>query len=180
MRRPAVDVSVSIDDLLSDDYSWNTTGDDSDYMTSVTYLSDSEQPYRAARGGGSNTGGASNNETVKLTNIPPPPFPTPPKLTPVEQVMQNNPGSDVASLRNLTTSLAKEAIFGREELAKCSLSGRKNTGTLSAEKLNYIKTLVQSTVPNRSNVEFEHIWTLCRNSISKSCQTLRSSARKRL
>lgn len=173
-----MDGSLSIDDLLSDDYSWNTTGDDSDYMTSGTpHLSETEMPYRAIGGG---SGISSGGETVKPRNIPPPPFPTPPKLEPVEQVMQNNPGSDVASLRNLTTSLAKEAIFGRDELAKCSLSGRKNTGTLSAEKLNYIKTLVKSRVPNKSNVEFEHIWMLCRCSLSKSCQTLRSSARKRL
>ena len=105
-------------------------------------------------------------------SIPPPPFSTPPKLRPVEYVMNNNPGSDVASLRILTVALARDAIFGKEELATKSLSGRKNTGVLDPDKLNYIKTLTYSRIPQKSPVELEYIWTLCRTSLSKSCQTL--------
>ena len=41
--------------------------------------------------------------------------------------MANNTGTDVASLRQLTTALAHDAIYGREELAMKSLSGHKNT-----------------------------------------------------
>lgn len=110
--------------------------------------------------------------------IPPPPFKTPPKLQSVEQVMNNYTGTDVASLRILATALAKEAIFGREEMSKASLSGRKGTGTLSQEKLDYIKTLVKSRVSHKPAVEFEHIWSLCRSSLSKSCQALRHAKRK--
>ena len=54
------------------------------------------------------------NETQlqpKSKNIPPPPFSTPPKLKSVEQVMSDVPGSDVASLRLLTTALARNAIL---------------------------------------------------------------------
>ena len=98
----------------------------------------------------------------------------------VEEVLSKYVGSDVASLRNLATALARESIFGREEMAKKSLSGRKNTDILDKEKVDYIKTLVRSRVPNTSQVEFEHVWTLCRKSLSKSCQTLRNSAKKRL
>ena len=87
--------------------------------------------------------------------------------------MNDNAGSDIASLRALTTALAKDAIFGREELIKSSLSGRKNTGALSLEKL----TLVRSRIPNKTSVEFEYIWTLCRNSL---CQTLRTNAKRKL
>ena len=112
--------------------------------------------------------------------LPPPPFSTPPKLHPVEFVMQNHTGSDIASLRILTTALAREAIFGREELAHKSLSGRRNTSVLEQDKLDYIKTLVRSRVPNKSAVEFEHIWTLCRGSLSKSCQALRTSAKRKI
>ena len=56
--------------------------------------------------------------------LPPPPFSTPSKLKPVEEVMSNITGTDVASLRNLrnlrnlATSLARESIFGKDELAK--------------------------------------------------------------
>ena len=42
--------------------------------------------------------------------------------------MNDHGGTDVASLRNLTTALAGEA---KEELAKNSLSGRKNTEILN-------------------------------------------------
>ena len=107
------------------------------------------------------------------SKIPPPPFQTPPKLQSVEQVMQNSTGTDVASLRALAIALAKDAIYGKDEMAQSSLSGRKGTRTLSQDKLDYIKTLVRSRVPNKTQVEFEHYWTLCRASLSKSCQTLR-------
>ena len=110
--------------------------------------------------------------------IPPPPFKTPPKLRQVEEVMGDHGGTDIASLRNLTTALAREAIFGKEELAKKSLSGRRNTGILDKEKLGYIKTLVKSRVPGMTQVEFEHAWTLCRGSLSKSCQALRVSSKR--
>ena len=60
--------------------------------------------------------------------------------------MRNNGGTDLVSLRKLTTALAREAIFGREELSKKSLTGRKETEQLDKEKLDYIKTLVHSRV----------------------------------
>ena len=113
-------------------------------------------------------------------NIPPPPFRTPPKLQSIEQVMSNYTGTDVASLRVLATALARDAIFGREEMSSSSLSGRKGTGVLNQEKLNYIKTLVKTRVPGKPAVEFEHIWTLCRSSLSKSCQAIRHGAKRKL
>ena len=69
--------------------------------------------------------------------------------------MREYTGTDEISLRNLTTALARDAIFGRSELAKASLSGRKNTQVLDNEKLDYIKLLVRSRVPNMSKIEFE-------------------------
>ncbi len=113
-------------------------------------------------------------------NIPPPPFSTPPKLKTVEQVMSRYSGSDLASLRKLTTALAREAIFGRDVLAQKSLSGRKETEQLDKEKLDYIKTLVHSRVPNKSAVDFEDTWKWCRGSLSKSCQTLRNAKTKNI
>ena len=158
------------------DCHWNdSAGEDSDYLT----LTSMEVAYYSSRSD-TELPSAVSRERVTENNIPPPPFQTPPKLQPVEQVMKNQPGTDTASLRMLTTALAKDAIFGREDLLKCSLSGRNNTGTLPMEKLNYIKTLVQSRVPNKSQVEFEHIWSLCRSSLSKACQNLRKGARKKL
>ena len=112
--------------------------------------------------------------------VPQPTFNTPPKLIPVERVMMDNPGCDVASLRRLTTALAREAIFGKEALRKSSLSGKNQTGCLEKHKLDYIKAVVKSRVPNMPEVQFEGIWSKCRGSLSKSCQTLRVSAKKKL
>ena len=70
--------------------------------------------------------------------IPPPPFSTPPKLCTMKHVMNNNPGSDVASLRILTVALGRDAIFGKDKLATKSLSGRKNMAVLNPDKLNCI------------------------------------------
>ncbi len=72
--------------------------------------------------------------------------------------MSRYSGSDLASLRKLTTALAREAIFGREVLAQKRLSDRKETEQLDKEKLDYIKTLVHSRVPNKSAVDFEDTW----------------------
>ena len=94
--------------------------------------------------------------------------------------MNDHSGMDIQHLRELAIALAKDAIFGKEQLMKSSLSGRKHTDTLDQEKLEYIKMAVHSRVPNKSAEEFEHIWQLCRSSISKSCQTLRMNARKKL
>lgn len=94
--------------------------------------------------------------------------------------MHNNRGADVASLRRLTTALAREAIFGKVELAKRSLTGRNSTEELDKDKVNYIKMLVHSRVPKKSRIEFEDIWKLCKSSLSKSCQTLRNSAKKKI
>ena len=105
---------------------------------------------------------------------------TPPRLESAEQVMNNNPGTSMAALRSLAIALARDAIFGRETMAKCSLSGRKGTGHLDQNKLDYIKELVHLRVPSKT-VEFEHnIWTLCRLSISKSCQTIRGNYKRQL
>lgn len=60
------------------------------------------------------------------------------------------------------------------------MSGWKHTATLDNEKLDYIKMVVHSRVPNISQVEFELIWSMCQQSISKSCPTLRTMARRRL
>ena len=92
--------------------------------------------------------------------------------------MGENTGTSEKDLRSLTTALAREAIFGKEDMAKRSLSGRKNTVALDKRKVDYIKALVRSRVPSKSPIEFEYIWKQCRDSLSKSCQTIRTNKRK--
>ena len=124
----------------------------------------------------------SDTSTTSISNVSVqrPPFSTPPKLRPIEEVLGDHPGSSVANLRNLALSLAREAIFGKEQMIKCSLSGRKNTTCLDEKKLNYIKTVVRSRVPNMTQNEFDCIWGLCKSTISKSCQSLRNKTRRKL
>lgn len=110
--------------------------------------------------------------------IPQPPFSTPPKLLPVEKILEENPGKGETQLRQLTTALARDGVFGREALEKCSLSGRKRTDTLDPKKVDYIRSVIRSRVPEMSDVLFECLWTKCRQSLSKSCQALRTKARK--
>ena len=114
------------------------------------------------------------------TQPPPPPFNTPPKLRAVQEVMRDYPGTDVNSLRRLATGIAREAIFGKKELQQSSLSGKNRIGSLDKTKLDYIKNVVKSRVPNISLIEFEFVWKMCRTSISKSCQTLRIGAKRKL
>ena len=149
--------SLDYDDVFTSEYDWSTTDDDSDYLNSTTLdlcRSDSDEQSQSGTlgcvssiGRGCTSRGreaGSNQSSGSVANsIPPPPFATPPKLQPVEQVMNNYSGCDVASLRTLTTALARDAIFGREELSRSSLSGRKNTDILSLVKQEYIKTLVK-------------------------------------
>ena len=182
--------SIYIDD---ENFSWDT-GEDSDYMTSESntwnQVSVSSSCSSRLTSPGPLTSPQSFVQSPSVNSQPqpqsendsevilPPPFSTPPKLRTVETVLKDYKGKDVSTLRVLTVALAREAIFGRKEMARSSLSGRKNTALLDSQKLDYIKTLVRSRVSEKSQVEFEAIWTLCRSSLSKSCQTLRTTAKK--
>ena len=176
--------------ILDEFYNSFTDGEDSDYLTSHSLSLDCHTGKSTGEGQSVNSGisipleGSSGTHSSQPNSsgkgqyiIPPPPFSTPPKLKPVEEVMSDHAGSSVACLRNLTTALAKDSIVGRDDMAKKSLSGRKSTGVLKKEKLSYIKSLVKSRIPDKSQVEFEYIWTLRRNSLSKSCQTLRNASK---
>ena len=155
--------------------SWDAVTDDEIQLCHTRSNSVSSTPYL------SSSGSSSNEESVdRSSKFGPPPFKTPPKLQTIQDVLGDNPGTEVANLRNLAISLAKDAIFGKEEMMRCSLSGRKNTATLDEKKLKYIKTIIQSRVPRMSETEFEHLWLLCRGSISKSCQCLRTKAKRKL
>ena len=85
-----------------------------------------------------------------------------PKLQPVEKVMNDHPGNDVATLRELAIALACDAVFGREELIKNSFSVRKNIRGLDRKKLDYIKTVIHTRHPTMSDIiDFEQVCTLC-------------------
>ena len=134
---------------FSDDFDFDWTGSDSDYLTSqsgdpetqwstpVAYSSrDSSlsrsEPFASpsdvecveiiSSSSSEASRGVRPSQPALSKTIPQPPFKTPPKLRTVEQVMHNYSGTGLAALRKLTTALAREAIFGREALVKLSLS----------------------------------------------------------
>ena len=102
--------------------------------------------------------------------IPPPPFSTPPKLHAIEEVMRVIPGTDIASLRRLATAVAREVILGKKELQHSSLSGKKRTGSLDKSKLDYIKSILKSRVPNMRVLEY--YWSWSGQSADHHCQSL--------
>ena len=158
--------------------SWNLSTDDELSLSNISNQtrsnSISSTPFSDSSGSSTEIG------PTEYTNFGPPPFKTPPKLLEVQDVLADHPGTGIANLRNLAISLAKDAIFGKDEMMRCSLSGRKNTASLDAKKLQYIKTIIHSRVPRVSDAEFESLWILCRGSISKLCQGLRNKAKKKL
>ena len=85
--------------------------------------------------------------------------------------MKDIPGKDVNSLRLLALRLARDAIFGREQWA---LSGRGPLGKANLKKLDYIRSLIESRIPNKSKVEYDCLCNMCHTSLSKSAQALRT------
>ena len=199
----AIQQSSSDDLMLIDDYPcyWDSAGDDSDYLSwdrpppvhidltpsgtssSVTTKSALSPTGMVSPSSSSSSIILESSEslTFQPEHPPPaPPFETPPRLKPVEQVMKDHPGKDVASLRLLAVRLARDAIFGRVEWAKTSLSGRGPLGRANQKKLNYIRSLVESRIPDKPKIEYDYLWNLCRISLSKSAQALKTNARKKL
>jgi len=159
-------------------------GPSSSYGPTVQVIPSSYNTQHYQSAGGQSSFQSPVNSPVPLSNpiLPPPPFSTPPKLVPVDQVMKNYPGESVSALRKLAGALARDAIFGREELRRSSLrgGGKNNTGSLDKEKLQYIKSAVRTRLPtDTSPVLFEAIWDKCRSTISRSCQLLWDSVNKK-
>ena len=176
-----------LDYNLSDEIeSWATTDDDFepfDYHKRDEPNSLSSSSYSSSNNEETASAAELSTQSQGGHKLPgPPPFNTPPKLKTVEDVLSNHTGTEVADLRNLAISLARDAIFGKQEMIRCSLSGRKNSNTASLDekKINYIKTVVRSRVPSMSEERFNLVWPLCRGSISKSCQVLRTKAKRKL
>ena len=88
---------------------------------------------------------------------------------PVEEVMNEYSGEQVSQLRKLASALACNSIFGKDALRAGSLRGgrQSKTQSLNKVKLNYIKTVIRTRVPNLSPIEFEAIWEKCHTTISK-------------
>ena len=175
------DTSTDDDLELLDIWKFNPQPSNNNYQSSSDNDALSTTPaVDSLRLSGSSDSSTPSTSSASNTGVQQPSFTTPPKLQPIEQVLGDHPGTSVVKLRNLALSLTKDAIFGKEEMVRCSLSGRKNTSSLDERKLDYIKTVVRSRVPNMAQNEFDCVWGLCKSTISKSCQSLRSKTRRKL
>ena len=94
-------------------------------MMNLAYLIKQDQTIFQAHYFSDSSGSSTEMGPTVYTNFGPPPFKTPPKLLEVLDVLADHPGTGVANLRNLAISLAKDAIFGKDEMMRCSLSGRR-------------------------------------------------------
>lgn len=77
----------------------------------------------------------------------------------------------------LTRKLAREVVFGREILKKCSITGKRSRYPgLPVAELNLLKQLVFEHSPAYRNRldEFEKEWSVCKCSLLKQCNRLRS------
>jgi len=81
----------------------------------------------------------------------------------------------------MSCALAHQSIFGKDTLFRGNLrgGGKNNTASLDKEKLEYIKAVVRTRIPNMSSVAYKAVWDNCKESISKCCQTMRDSAKKK-
>ena len=142
---------------FSDDFDFDWTGSDSDYLSSqsgdpetqwstpVAYSStlSRSEPFASpsdvdcveiiSSSSSEASRGVLPSQPALSKSIPQPPFKTPPKLRTVEQVMHNYSGTGLAALRKLTTALAREAIL--ETLVKLSLSKCSDSEQLDPQKI---------------------------------------------
>ena len=87
-------------------------------------------------------------------------------------------GRDMSSLRALAVRLARDSSFGDELMASASPSGKDGVGQvlvrLDLVHMNQIKSIIRQCARDKSEMEFEAIWSKCVSSISKACQNLRN------
>ena len=79
---------------------------------------------------------------------------------------------------SLTCQLALESAFGREVMARSTVTGRSGKPALDSAKLREIKAAVKSIYyPLEDGEEFEAVWLQCRNALKHKCKKLRKNYR---
>lgn len=81
----------------------------------------------------------------------------------------------VSKTGSLASKLAKEAIFGEEVMAKCTVKGHRNYPALPSDKLAELKRTLLTQFPDywQNPAEFETIWSNCEDSIGQACKHIR-------
>lgn len=80
----------------------------------------------------------------------------------------------------LAANLAREAYFGEENLANCTVAGDRDLPGLPVEELQQLKQTLLAQFPDywRSPYEFEPLWKTSSKSIGQLCKRLRGNSSK--
>ncbi len=98
-------------------------------------------------------------------------------LRTVQEVLQQNTKLwNESSAGTLSQRLAKDAIFGREVMRKCTPNGTREYPALPREELYELKTTLFRQFPkfHKCPANFEALWKKCMTSIEQACKRLRS------
>ena len=85
-----------------------------------------------------------------------------------------------SNVGTLAIKLAREAVFGEEVLAKCTVYGDRELPGLPVEELQQLKQTLLAQYPDywRSQHEFEPLWKTSTDAIGQLCKRLRNSFKK--
>ena len=85
------------------------------------------------------------------------------------------------SAGTLCQTLAKEAIFGKDLLSQCTVTGKGGTLALPVNEMNNLKKKIFSLFPKYHNSpeQFEPTWKKCTTAIEQACGRLRREKQKR-
>ena len=82
----------------------------------------------------------------------------------------------VGKIGTLAVKLAREAYFGADLMAMCTIQGSKGLAPLPKDGINHMKRL-QMRYFGVSNVEFAALWKICEDSIGHACNACRKLRR---
>ena len=75
----------------------------------------------------------------------------------------------------LACKIAREAIFGKDVMKKCTPLGNRELPGLPSEELFQLKKHILHEFPQywRNPVEFEAIWKKCLEAVQQACKRMR-------
>ena len=84
-----------------------------------------------------------------------------------------------SSVGTLAAKLAREAFFGEQVLAKCTVAGDRDLPGPPVQELQQLKQTLLAQFPEywRSRYEFEPFWKTSSDSIWQLCKRLRSNSK---
>ena len=87
-----------------------------------------------------------------------------------------------SSIGTLAAKLAREAYFGEDVLAKCTVSGDRDLPGLPIVELQQLKQTLFAQFPAywRSPHEFEPLWSTATTSIGQLCKRLRGNSSNKI